>query len=178
VAADRTQEVQDVQKTLDLDNKEYTVELETSKGPIRVNFFPDVAPGHVKNFLALAKIGFYDGVKFHRIIKDFVIQAGCPLGTGTGGPGYRIKAEFNPTPHEEGVLSMARTGDPDSAGSQFFICLGRIAHLDNKYTAFGRVADEESLQAVRALGSVRTDRNDHPQEEAVIQKATVTEKSK
>ncbi len=176
--ADRTKEVQEAQKTLDLEHKEYTAELETSKGPIRLKFFPDVAPGHVRNFLALAKIGFYNGIKFHRIIKGFVIQAGCPLGTGTGGPGYAIRAEFNDRPHEEGTLSMARTNDPNSAGSQFFICLGRVANLDNQYTVFGKTADEESLQTVRALGNVKTGRGDQPLEEAVIKKVMVTESAK
>jgi cyclophilin family peptidyl-prolyl cis-trans isomerase len=132
----------------------------------------------VKNFLALAKIGFYNGIKFHRIIKGFMIQGGCPLGRGTGGPGYTINAEFNATPHEPGVLSMARTNDPNSAGSQFFICLDRHPHLDNQYTAFGKVADEESLRTVKALGGVRTDRQDQPLEEAVIKKVTVIETPK
>src|SRR6478735_2147670 len=113
----RTQ-VDEAQKNIDLAQNEYTAELDTSKGPIRLTFLPDVAPGHVKNFLALAQIGFYNGVVFHRIIKGFMIQGGCPQGTGSGGPGYQIKAEFNKTPHEAGVLSMARTGDPNSAGSQ------------------------------------------------------------
>src|ERR1700736_2781162 len=127
-------QVDEVQKTLDLTKKEYTAELVTNKGPIRLKFLPDVAPGHVKNFLALAKLGFYKGVTFHRVIKGFMIQGGCPLGTGTGDAGYKIKAEFNNTPHEAGVLSMARTNLPDSAGSQFFICLDRHAHLDRNYT--------------------------------------------
>ena len=99
--------------------------------------------------LGLAKIGYYDGGAFHRIIKDFMIQGGCPEGTGTGGPGYKIAAEFNATPHEPGVLSMARTGDPNSAGSQFFICLARVPHLDRQYTAFGRTADADSLAVVQ-----------------------------
>jgi peptidyl-prolyl cis-trans isomerase B (cyclophilin B) len=138
-----------------------------------LTFFPDVAPGHVANFLALAKIGFYNGVTFHRIIKGFMIQGGCPEGTGTGGPGYRIKAEFNATPHDTGVLSMARTNDPNSAGSQFFICLGRHTHLDNNYTAFGRVADEESLATVKALGAVATGGNDRPAQTVTIEKVIV-----
>src|SRR5262249_553781 len=142
--------------TLDLTKNVYTAELETSKGPIRLNFLPDVAPGHVKNFLALSKIGFYNGVTFHRIIEGFMIQGGCPLGTGTGDAGYKIKAEFNNTPHEAGVLSMARANDPNSAGSQFFICLDRHTHLDRNYTAFGKVADQESMATVKAIGSVPT----------------------
>jgi peptidyl-prolyl cis-trans isomerase B (cyclophilin B) len=159
-----------------LTTKTYTAELDTTKGPIRLTFLPDVAPGHVKNFLALAKIGFYNGVIFHRVIKGFMIQGGCPGGTGTGGPGYQIKAEFNATPHQPGVLSMARTQNPDSAGSQFFICLERQPHLDRSYTAFGKVADEESMTTVRAIGAVPT-RSDRPVEEVKIRTVTVTEKS-
>src|SRR5262245_61503847 len=151
-------------------------ELDTSKGPIRLTFLPEVAPGHVKNFLALAKIGYYDGLIFHRVIADFMIQGGCPEGTGSGGPGYTIKAEFNATAHEPGVLSMARTSDPNSAGSQFFICLERTPHLDQQYTAFGRAADQESLATVQAIGSVRTDSGDRPVEKVTINKVTVTEK--
>ena len=171
-------QVAEAQKDLDLQNKNYTVELDTTKGPIRLTFFPEAAPGHVKNFLALARTGFYNGVKFHRVIKGFMIQGGCPQGNGTGGPGYTIRAEFNETPHEAGVLSMARTNDPNSAGSQFFLCLERTPHLDRQYTAFGRVADEESLRTVRAIGGVRTGRNDRPEEDVVIRKATVTESPK
>jgi peptidyl-prolyl cis-trans isomerase B (cyclophilin B) len=178
--ANRKKEVEETQKTLDLSKNTYTADMDTSKGPIRLTFFPDVAPGHVKNFLALAKIGFYDGLKFHRIIKGFMIQGGCPEGTGSGGPGYTIRAEFNNTRHEPGVLSMARTNDPNSAGSQFFICLDRehCGHLDNQYTAFGKVADAESLATVKALGNVRTNRSDQPQEEAAIIKVTVKETPK
>src|ERR1700732_3649305 len=100
--------VEEAQKTIDLTTKNYTVELETSKGPIRLSFLPDVAPGHVKNFISLAKIGFYDNLIFHRVIAGFMIQGGCPQGTGTGSGGYNIKAEFSKTPHVAGVLSMAR----------------------------------------------------------------------
>lgn len=169
--------VEEAQKSLDFANKEYTAELATSKGPIRLQFLPEVAPGHVKNFLSLAKIGYYNGLIFHRVIKGFMIQGGCPEGTGTGGPGYQIKAEFNATPHEPGVLSMARTNEPDTAGSQFFICLERHKHLDRNYTAFGKVADAESLATVRAIGGVPT-RSDRPVEPVVIQTVTITEKPK
>jgi cyclophilin family peptidyl-prolyl cis-trans isomerase len=103
-----------------------------------------------------------------------MIQGGCPEGTGTGGPGYRIAAEFNDTPHEPGVLSMARTNDPNSAGSQFFICLERVPHLDKQYTAFGRTADAESLAVVKTIGDVRTGAGDRPVQPVVIKKATVT----
>lgn len=164
-----------MQKTLDVGKKEYEVELTTTKGPIRLTFLPDVAPGHVKNFVALAKSGFYNGVTFHRVIKGFMIQGGCPLGTGTGDAGYKIRAEFNATPHEAGVLSMARAQDPHSAGSQFFICLGRHTHLDRNYTAFGRVADEESMNTVRAIGDAPT-RSDKPVDKVTIEKVEVREK--
>jgi peptidyl-prolyl cis-trans isomerase B (cyclophilin B) len=147
-------------------------------GPIRLTFFPEVAPGHVKNFVALAKSGFYSGVTFHRVIDGFMIQGGCPLGTGTGDAGYKIKAEFNKTPHEDGVLSMARSNDPNSAGTQFFICIGKQAFLDNQYTAFGKTADAESLETVHKIGKVKKGRNDKPEKDVTIEKATVTEKPK
>jgi cyclophilin family peptidyl-prolyl cis-trans isomerase len=171
-------QVAEAQKDIDLEHQAYTAELDTTKGPIRLTFLPQAAPGHVKNFLALARIGFYNGVKFHRVIKGFMIQGGCPEGTGTGGPGYQIRAEFNATPHEPGVLSMARTGDPNSAGSQFFICLERYPSLDGKYTAFGRTADEESMATVRAIGDVPTGPGDRPRQDVAIRKVTVTEKPK
>ncbi len=171
-------EVDKAQKDLDLAGKIYTVELTTTKGPIRVQFFPDKAPGHVKNFLALAKIGFYDGLIFHRVIKGFMIQGGCPEGTGTGDGGYKIKAEFNDTPHKPGVLSMARSTNPDSAGTQFFICLEHHNHLDRQYTAFGKVVDDDdSMKTVKAIGAVPT-ANDRPRENVTIQKAVVRETPK
>lgn len=123
--------------------------------------------------IGLARIGYYDGVTFHRVIKGFMIQGGCPLGTGTGGPGYTIKAEFNNTPHVAGVLSMARTSDPNSAGGQFFICLGTQASLDRQYTVFGRTADDASLEVVKKIGVLPTDHSDKPEEPAVIETATV-----
>jgi peptidyl-prolyl cis-trans isomerase B (cyclophilin B) len=178
MAAITKQQVEDAQKGLDLAKNDYQVELTTTKGPIRLTFLPDLAPGHVKNFLGLAKAGFYNNLTFHRVIKGFMIQGGCPHGTGTGDAGYKIKAEFNDTPHEEGVLSMARSNDPNSAGTQFFICLGKHTHLDRNYTAFGKTADKESLDTVRAIGGVPTGRNDQPTEPVKIQKATVTEKPK
>jgi peptidyl-prolyl cis-trans isomerase B (cyclophilin B) len=171
-------QVEDAQKSIDTSKRNYSVELKTNKGPIRLKFLPEVAPGHVKNFVALSKLGFYKGVTFHRVIKGFMIQGGCPLGTGTGDAGYKIKAEFNATPHEPGVLSMARAQEPDSAGSQFFICLERHSHLDRNYTAFGKVADEESMATVRAIGSVQTARGDKPVQPVVIEEVTVTETPK
>jgi peptidyl-prolyl cis-trans isomerase B (cyclophilin B) len=121
--------------------------IKTSEGEMVVEFWPDVAPKTVENFKKLAKQGFYNGTAFHRIIKGFMVQGGDPLTKdpsqearwGTGGPGYQIKAEFNSHSHQRGVLSMARSNDPDSAGSQFFICLGDASFLDGKYTAFGKV---------------------------------------
>ena len=171
----RKAEVDAAVADLDFENKTYQVQLETSHGNILLNLFPDVAPGHVKNLLGLAKIGYYDGLGFHRIIDGFMIQGGCPEGTGTGGPGYTIAAEFNDTPHEEGTLSMARTNQPDTAGSQFFICLGRQDFLDGKYTAFGKTADDASYDVVKKIGSVSTNRNDLPDEPVVIVKASVLE---
>lgn len=136
--------------------------IKTSLGDIRVELWNDVAPKHVENFLKLARDGFYDGLSFHRVIKGFVVQGGCPKGDGTGGPGWNVEAEFNDRPHDKGVLSMARSSDPDSAGSQFFLCLTRehCRHLDNQYTAFGKVVD--GLDVVDKLGAVEVDRNDRP----------------
>ena len=170
--------IDETQKTIDFAAKNYVVELDTSKGPIRLTFLPEVAPTHAKNFISLAKIGFYDNLTFHRVISGFMIQGGCPLGTGTGDGGYKIKAEFNNTPHLPGVLSMARSNDPHSAGTQFFICLEAQPSLDNKYTVFGKTADAESLKTVKAIGAVKTDRNDRPEEKVVIKKATVKETPK
>lgn len=131
--------------------------IETNHGTITVELWDDVAPNHVKNFLDLGNDGFYDGLTFHRIIPGFVIQGGCPKGDGTGGPGHNVAAEFNDRSHEKGVLSMARSGDPDSAGSQFFICLGRehCQHLDGEYTAFGAVVD--GVDAVDSIAVVPVD---------------------
>ena len=171
-------ELQAAAKALDLDGFDYEITLDTTLGPIRLKLDPKVAPGHVRNMVALAESGYYDGGCFHRIIKGFMIQGGCPEGTGTGGPGYKIPAEFNATPHEAGVLSMARTNDPNSAGSQFFICLERVPHLDRQYTAFGRTADDASLQVVKSIGSVRTAASDRPVEPVIIKKATVVKTPK
>jgi peptidyl-prolyl cis-trans isomerase B (cyclophilin B) len=177
LAGSYKQKVEEAQKQLDLKSKKYEAILDTTKGKIRLQFFPEVAPGHVANFLALARSSFYDGLTFHRVIKGFMIQGGCPEGTGTGGPGYTIKAEFNSTPHEAGVLSMARTNDPNSAGSQFFICLGKHTHLDRNYTAFGKTADAESLAVVKAIGDVKTGSQDRPVEPVKIIKVEVKEVS-
>jgi peptidyl-prolyl cis-trans isomerase B (cyclophilin B) len=114
------------------------IELEKG-GEIRLEFYPADAPKTVENFVTLAKKGFYDGLTFHRVVPDFVVQGGCPKGNGTGGPGYQIKAEFNPQKHLRGAVAMARSQAPDSAGSQFYICYGATPHLDGNYTVFGRV---------------------------------------
>jgi cyclophilin family peptidyl-prolyl cis-trans isomerase len=179
MAKNRKAEVDAAQKGLDLKNKKYQIELDTTHGKILLDMYADVAPGHCGNMLGLAKIGYYDGLTFHRIIKGFMIQGGCPEGSGSGGPGYTINAEFNQTKHEPGVVSMARTSDPNSAGSQFFICLDRHAHLDGQYTAFGKTANAESLAVVKAIGDVPTGGNDRrPTKPVKINKATVIEQAK
>ncbi|MDQ6808472.1 MAG: peptidylprolyl isomerase [Verrucomicrobiota bacterium] len=127
--------------------------IKTSEGEMVAEFWPDVAPLTVENFKKLATSGFYDGTAFHRIVKGFMIQGGDPntkdlakeSSYGTGGPGYKVKAEFNEKLHDKGVLSMARSSDPDSAGSQFFIVLGRAPHLDRQYTAFGKLIKGEDV---------------------------------
>lgn len=119
--------------------------IKTPKGDIRIEFFPNDAPNHVAAFVELARKGFYDSTKFHRVVPGFVVQGGDPLSkaddpmVGTGGPGYRLKAEFNARKHLDGTLAMARSADPDSAGSQFYICLGPQPALDGQYTVFGQV---------------------------------------
>jgi peptidyl-prolyl cis-trans isomerase B (cyclophilin B) len=131
--------------------------IKTTEGEMVLEFWPDVAPGHVENFKKLANQGFYDGTCFHRVIKGFMIQCGDPNtkdeakknSWGTGGPGYQIKAEFNKKPHTRGVLSMARSNDPNSAGSQFFICHGEPRFLDGQYTAFGTlIKGDEVLEKI------------------------------
>jgi peptidyl-prolyl cis-trans isomerase B (cyclophilin B) len=143
--------------------------LETKFGNIALKFFPDVAPGHVKNFIDLAKKGFYEGTTFHRVIPGFMIQGGDPNSKnpdkrthGQGGPGYTIKAEFNARPHKRGTLSMARAQNPDSAGSQFFICVKDSAFLDRQYTVFGEV--ESGMEVVDKIVSQPRDPGDNPNE--------------
>lgn len=140
------------------------VTISTDLGDITAELWTDVAPNHVENFLKLGREGFYDNLAFHRVIEGFVIQGGCPKGDGTGGPGYELKNEFNDRQHVPGTLSMARSSDPDSAGSQFFICLTRekCRHLDGQYTGFGQVI--EGLDIVEKLGAVVTDGQDRPTE--------------
>jgi|SRR5579884_405687 peptidyl-prolyl cis-trans isomerase B (cyclophilin B) len=138
-------------------------------GEIVLRFFPDVAPNHVNNFVKLAKQGFYNGTTFHRVIPGFMIQGGDPNSKnpdrsthGMGGPGYRIKAEFNSRPHKRGTLSMARANDPDSAGSQFFICVADANFLDWQYTVFGEVVS--GMEVVDKVVNMKRDGRDNPLE--------------
>ena len=141
-------------------------------GTIEVELYKDIAPITVENFVKLANKGFYNGLTFHRIIKGFMIQGGCPKGNGTGGPGYCIKGEFaangvnNPISHKRGVISMARAMDPNSAGSQFFIMHKDGEFLDGQYAAFGHVT--KGIEVVDAVAGVRTSPNDRPLETVVI----------
>lgn len=126
------------------------VRITTNKGDIVFTFYPDDAPQHSAAFVKLAENGFYDGLKFHRVEPGFVIQGGDPDGNGTSGPGYRLKAEFNARPHVRGTVAMARSASPDSAGSQFYICLDDARFLDKQYTVFGQMIDGfETLDAIR-----------------------------
>ena len=123
--------------------------IKTAKGEINIDFFDQDAPGTVANFVKLAKSGFYDGLTFHRVIANFVVQGGCPHGDGTGGPGYTIPCEINSNKHEAGSLSMAHRGK-DTGGSQFFICHSPQPHLDGKHTVFGKTNDMTVVNAIRA----------------------------
>ena len=154
--------------------------IETKFGNIELRFFPDAAPGHVNNFIELAKKGFYDGTTFHRVIPGFMIQGGDPnsknpdkSGHGMGGPGYTIKAEFNNKPHKRGILSMARAASPDSAGSQFFICVADAPFLDRQYTVFGEVVS--GIEVADKIVSQPRDVRDNPNERIEI-KVKITEK--
>jgi len=166
------------QDSLMTDTSELAV-LTTSEGEMVLEFWSDVAPGHVENFKKLAKQGFYDGTCFHRVIKGFMIQGGDPLTKdeavqsrwGTGGPGYRIKAEFNDKPHVRGVLSMARSNDPDSAGSQFFICHGDPRFLDRQYTAFGRLVKGDDV--LEKIATTPTQPGDRPSKRMSIESVKI-----
>ena len=154
------------------------VTIEMENGDImKAELYPEIAPNTVNNFISLINKGFYDGLIFHRVIKGFMIQGGCPNGNGMGGPGYSIAGEFssngftNNLKHEKGVLSMARTMQPNSAGSQFFIMHARAPHLDGEYAAFGRVI--EGLDVVDKIASVRVNRMDKPLEDQRIKSMTV-----
>ncbi|NEZ47657.1 peptidylprolyl isomerase [Clostridium niameyense] len=153
-----------------------TIEMSNNK-IIKIELFKDVAPNTVKNFISLIKKGFYDGIIFHRVIPGFMIQGGCPDGTGMGGPGYSIRGEFtsngfkNNLKHTEGVISMARTMDPNSAGSQFFIMVADAPHLDGQYASFGKVI--EGLDVAKEIVNVDRNFSDKPIEDQVMKKVTV-----
>lgn len=153
-----------------------TIEL-AAGGTIKAELYPEIAPNTVNNFISLIKKGFYDGLIFHRVIPTFMIQGGCPDGTGMGGPGYSIKGEFsnngfrNDLKHTEGVLSMARSMMPNSAGSQFFIMHKTSPHLDGEYAAFGKVIN--GMNYVNAIAETQTDYSDRPVEDQVIKSITV-----
>jgi peptidyl-prolyl cis-trans isomerase B (cyclophilin B) len=143
--------------------------IHTKLGDITLKFFPDVAPNHVNNFIELAKKGFYNGTIFHRVVPKFVIQGGDPNSKnpdrskhGMGGPGYSVKAEFSNKPHKRGTLSMARSAHPDSAGSQFFICVADAPFLDGKYTVFGEVV--KGIEVADKIVSLPRDGNDNPKD--------------
>ena len=153
-----------------------TIEMENGK-IMKGELYPEIAPNTVRNFISLVKKGFYDGLTFHRVIPGFMIQGGCPEGTGMGGPGYSIKGEFsqngfeNNLKHTPGVLSMARSMMPNSAGSQFFIMHAAAPHLDGGYAAFGKIT--EGLEVVDEIAKVQTDWSDKPMKPQVIAKMTV-----
>lgn len=156
--------------------------ITTGFGELKVAFWPEVAPKTVENFKKLAREGFYDGTAFHRIIKGFMIQGGCPYSKegakgmpGTGNPGYQIKAEFNKKSHERGVLSMARSANPDSAGCQFFICHGNASFLDGQYTAFGKlIAGDEVLEKLANVPTTGSERST-PVDRVELKSITIVE---
>jgi peptidyl-prolyl cis-trans isomerase B (cyclophilin B) len=153
--------------------------IKTSEGEMIAEFWPDVAPKTVENFKKLARSGFYDGTAFHRIVKGFMIQGGDPLTKdpakesryGTGDPGYKIKAEFNDRSHERGVLSMARSSDPDSAGSQFFICLANVSRLDHQYTTFGKIIKGDDV--LGKIGDIEVTMSDSGERSKPTKRVTV-----
>jgi len=159
----------------------FEIEMETDfgtqTGTIKAELYPEIAPNTVNNFISLIKKGYYDGLTFHRVIPGFMIQGGCPQGTGTGGPGYTIKGEFsgnnfkNDLVHDRGVLSMARTMAPNSAGSQFFIMVEKAPHLDGQYASFGKVI--EGMDTADAIVNAKADWNDKPRQPQRMAKVTV-----
>ncbi len=159
-----------------MSNPIVTIEMENG-GVIKAELYPEIAPNTVNNFISLIQKGYYDGIIFHRVIPGFMIQGGDPMGRGTGGPGYCIKGEFsangfqNDLRHSAGVLSMARTMAPDSAGSQFFIMHEDAPHLDGQYAAFGKVT--EGMDVVDVIANTRRDFNDKPRVEQKMKKVTV-----
>lgn len=162
-----------------MSNPEVMIEMENGK-KIVAELYPEVAPNTVNNFISLVKKGYYDGLIFHRVIRGFMIQGGCPDGTGMGGPGYDIKGEFaqngfkNELKHDKGVLSMARAMHPDSAGSQFFIMHEKSPHLDGAYAGFGKVII--GMDVVNEIAETKTDFTDRPKEVQKMKKVTVDTK--
>ena len=155
--------------------------LKTTLGTIKLEFYKDKAPGHVKNFISLANKGFYNGTTFHRVIPGFMIQGGDPNSKddirgndGTGGPGYSINAEFNDIPHKRGILSMARSQNPNSAGSQFFIVVKDSLFLDHQYTVFGKVI--EGMDVADRIVAVERDRSDNPLKKIAINSIKIEKK--
>lgn len=157
-------------------NPVVSIEMENGN-TIKVELYPDIAPNTVKNFVSLVSSGYYNGLIFHRVIPGFMIQGGCPQGTGMGGPGYSIKGEFsgngfnNTLKHDRGVISMARSASPNSAGSQFFIMAEKSPHLDGQYAAFGKVI--EGMEEADRIVGVKRDYNDRPREEQRIKSVAV-----
>lgn len=153
------------------------VTFQTTAGTFKAELYPEVAPNTVNNFISLVKKGFYDGTIFHRVIPGFMIQGGDPEGSGMGGPGYGIKGEFsangfkNDLRHTRGVLSMARSMRPNSAGSQFFVMVADAPHLDGQYAAFGKVI--EGMETADAIVSAKRDYSDRPYEDQIMEKVTV-----
>jgi len=166
-----------------MDKKEYTkrkadnpeIAIETDYGTMKLELFRDVAPIHVDSMMARVREGFYDGLIFHRVIDGFMIQGGDPKGNGTGGPGYTLPAEFSKLNHVEGTLSMARSQNPNSAGSQFFICLAPARYLDGQYTIFGHLMD--GYDVLHKIGKVKTGARDRPLKDVVMRKVYVIEKA-
>ncbi len=165
-----------MEKIIEKKNPVFTIEMENGE-KMSGELYPEIAPITVKNFISLINKGYYNGLIFHRVIPNFVIQGGCPDGTGMGGPGYSIKGEFtsngvkNDLKHELGILSMARANNPNSGGSQFFIMVDTVPSLDGKYTSFGKVT--EGIDTALKIASVKRDYNDRPAENQVIAKITV-----
>jgi peptidyl-prolyl cis-trans isomerase B (cyclophilin B) len=145
--------------------------IETSLGAIELELWPDKAPQHVANFKELADAGFYDELVFHRVIPEFMVQTGCPNGTGMGGPGWTVTAEFNDASFTKGTLGMARGSDPHSAGSQFFVCVADATWLNGQYTAFGRVTSGQEV--ADAISRVPRDGRDRPREDVIMNRVTV-----
>lgn len=162
------------------DSKKPIVTIEMENGQkIKIELYPEIAPETVNNFISLVSKGFYDGVIFHRVIPGFMIQGGDPSGNGTGGPGYSIKGEFtangfeNNLKHDRGVISMARTANPNSAGSQFFLMVENSPHLDGQYASFGKVI--EGMEEIDRIVNVKRDYRDKPYEDQRMSKVTVEE---